>query len=669
MAEQRGPRPIRAVLEDLRAGTDADLGVGVWLDGGDGSLELADAIGDVPLLAATTPSRLRHRLRRVMSERVPGAALLLPVPDARGGLLYLAREAARPFSVQDRALGRLYARQLARNLAVQEASVDASGWTRQLERVQRIGAQLTRLSSLEDVALALGVETRQIVRYEACWIYVVDDNETDLILAGHQGVPEGAPAAFVPAPATQMSIGHGIVGYVASRGEPLTVPDASTDPRALPLVGEPSAPTSLLLVPMRYEGRPRGVVVLAQSGHDAFEERELRLLQILADQAAVAVENARLLTGREQLVTELAALLEISRSGEAATDERALASSLAKRITRAAGVEHCALYRWHEDSTVMEPLGAFGRDATALDLVDHPSARHVLLGRRPALVHADDAELSPLEDAYLSRAGYQSVILAPLVAMGQVIGLAELAMSSRRRTFTAHELDFCLTMANHAGTALEHARLVEALRLAADVDQLTGVANHRYLQERLKQEVARAARTGIPLSVLMIDLDGFKQINDQYGHSQGDRVLRGVAHALKQHVRTNDIVARYGGDEFVVLMPDTPGADAAIVAERVAAGVRERSHPISDGVEVSVGASVGLSVYPTDATTPARLLAAADAGMYRAKRARRVARPGGPHESPVLETPRGRVAAGPGRTPAARPESVGAPSREGSRPS
>jgi GGDEF domain-containing protein len=116
-------------------------------------------------------------------------------------------------------------------------------------------------------------------------------------------------------------------------------------------------------------------------------------------------------------------------------------------------------------------------------------------------------------------------------------------------------------------------------------------------------------------------------------------------------------------------MPDTPGADAAIVAERVAAGVRERSHPISGGMEVSVGASVGLSVYPTDATTPARLLAAADAGMYRAKRASRAARTSGAHESPVLETPRGRVAAGPGRTPAARPDVLGAPVWEGSRPS
>ena len=138
-------------------------------------------------------------------------------------------------------------------------------------------------------------------------------------------------------------------------------------------------------------------------------------------------------------------------------------------------------------------------------------------------------------------------------------------------------------MAGQAAVALQNVQLLGRLRAAADVDQVTGVNNHRYLQERLTQEVARSARSRSPLSVLMIDLDGFKAINDAHGHSDGDRVLRNVAAGLRLAVRANDIVARYGGDEFVVLMPDTDLAAARLVAERVVAGVRSQRHQLADG--------------------------------------------------------------------------------------
>ena len=119
----------------------------------------------------------------------------------------------------------------------------------------------------------------------------------------------------------------------------------------------------------------------------------------------------------------------------------------------------------------------------------------------------------------------------------------------------------------------------------------------------------------------MIDLDGFKAINDTHGHADGDRVLRNVAAGLRLTVRANDIVARYGGDEFVVLMPDTDITAAGLVAERVVAAVRGQRHQLADGTEGSVACSAGLALYPEDGRTALRLLKAADAAMYRVKRA------------------------------------------------
>lgn len=133
--------------------------------------------------------------------------------------------------------------------------------------------------------------------------------------------------------------------------------------------------------------------------------------------------------------------------------------------------------------------------------------------------------------------------------------------------------------------------------------------------------VDRAARSRSPLCVLMIDLDKFKPINDRYGHAEGDRLLGSVADAIRGQVRTNDIVACYGGDEFVVVMPDTSADEAREVARRVASGIRHGTHQLSSGQQVAVDSSVGLGIYPDDGRTAAELLQAADAAMYQSKRA------------------------------------------------
>jgi diguanylate cyclase (GGDEF)-like protein len=120
----------------------------------------------------------------------------------------------------------------------------------------------------------------------------------------------------------------------------------------------------------------------------------------------------------------------------------------------------------------------------------------------------------------------------------------------------------------------------------------------------------------------MVDRDDFKRVNDVFGHQAGDRVLRAIAGTLRAAVRTSDVVARYGGDEFVVLMPDTDGTEAAVVAERAREAVAAQAHPMADGSVVHVTCSAGLALYPRDGNTARRLLRAADAAMYTHKRAR-----------------------------------------------
>jgi len=152
-------------------------------------------------------------------------------------------------------------------------------------------------------------------------------------------------------------------------------------------------------------------------------------------------------------------------------------------------------------------------------------------------------------------------------------------------------------------------------------DGLTDLVNYRYFQECLKREVERSSRTGLPLSLIMIDIDHFKHVNDQYGHQTGDDVLARMSKILGEKRRINDIVARYGGEEFAIILPDTPCLAAAKVAERLRIRVASqtfvcREHRLSNEVTLSLGVASA----PLNATDPERLVSAADIALYNAKR-------------------------------------------------
>ncbi len=176
-------------------------------------------------------------------------------------------------------------------------------------------------------------------------------------------------------------------------------------------------------------------------------------------------------------------------------------------------------------------------------------------------------------------------------------------------------------MTHEAAMALENARLYETARNLADRDPLTGFFNHRYLHERLAEEVVRAVRTHRPLSVVMLDLDDFKLVNDSFGHLYGDGVLVHVAERIRSSLRASDVPARYGGDEFALILPETTCEDAAGVAARMLAAFRDSPFSSDGRVAFPIGASIGIATYPEDGRSATDLLAVADRGLYNAKAA------------------------------------------------
>jgi diguanylate cyclase (GGDEF)-like protein/PAS domain S-box-containing protein len=249
-------------------------------------------------------------------------------------------------------------------------------------------------------------------------------------------------------------------------------------------------------------------------------------------------------------------------------------------------------------------------------LVFEPASCWALRTGHPHLVLAGD----PTAPCVHAEGVKNTYLCTPILAQGETLGMVHFQATDEAPKMDASELSFKTTFAGQVGLSIANIRLREALRTQSVRDSLTGLYNRRYLEETLEREVRRAARAAQSLGFLMIDLDHFKSFNDTYGHDAGDAVLRETALFLAKGIRAEDFVCRFGGEEFVVILPTADLESSRARGERLRLKMRELTimyHGKSLGM---VTISVGVAAFPEHGRSPKELMAAADAALYQAKR-------------------------------------------------
>ncbi|HZW91491.1 MAG TPA: sensor domain-containing diguanylate cyclase [Candidatus Eremiobacteraceae bacterium] len=438
-------------------------------------------------------------------------------------------------------------------------------------------------------------------------IALLDKPSQQLYIRSQIGWDEGQDKIRVP-------LGQGITGAAALKKQPVYAPDVTKDPRYF---CSAKSTRSELAIPLMVRDEVVGVLDCQSDREDHFDSETIDLLTLFSTQASIALQNARLYSLEQQRARQLQAINAIAQQTTAVLELEDLLGRVCELIQEAFQVSHVSLFLREDHDLVLRahhgtltpriPQG--GRFPAS----NEPWAS-ILAGNRTATE-------SDLRSATTTKffAESASRMRIPLVSFGQTLGVLALD-SSLPDAFRDGDLQSLESVADICATAIQNAHYVERVKQLAYLDGLTGIFNRRFFELRILEEIDRARRYGTGMAVVMADIDQFKRLNDEFGHVLGDEVLRQVSSLFHQQVRKIDVVCRYGGEEFGILLTQTTAAHAMNIAEKLRKMVAGWQFP---GVPRTVTISAGTAAFPEHGTTRDELVKAADAALYVAKQAGR----------------------------------------------
>jgi diguanylate cyclase (GGDEF)-like protein len=369
-------------------------------------------------------------------------------------------------------------------------------------------------------------------------------------------------------------------------------------------------------VPIHFSDGALGVLAVGDfERENTINQEQFELIQVLADEAASAIESARLFQKERRRSSHLALLNELAQKAAAASvlNPKELLDSICGEVRSAfdRDLARIEVLDLQNNELVVEAQAGYGAELLGRRAqCGQGLSGTAAMSREPVLAN------SVLRDPrYVAlHPGVRSALSLPLWYRDNLLGVLSLE-SFREHSFSQQDVLTLQSLADQLALALHNARAYQSALDQAITDGLTGLKTHRYFMEALDVEWRRSTRTGRSFSVIMMDLDGFKRVNDLGGHLEGDKVLAAVATLLDARSRQSNVVARYGGDEFALLMPETNTEQAEILAERLRAALEADHFLRAHGVT----ASFGIATFPDHGPTQGEIVSLADSGMYLAK--------------------------------------------------
>jgi diguanylate cyclase (GGDEF)-like protein len=324
---------------------------------------------------------------------------------------------------------------------------------------------------------------------------------------------------------------------------------------------------------------------------------------------------------------ELAIFIELGKTLTSTLDIKEVLKVVMSKVSELMNPRSWSLLLADENTGELTYEVAIGRSAAALkrrrirpgEGVEGWVAREgkpLLVNGRADLANLGIRDAGRVKDAH-------SLICVPLRIKGKTLGVIEVTDRTDRRMFRPEDLTLLGTLADYAAIAIENAKNFQRVEELTITDELTRLYNARHLHNMLDYEIVRSIRHRLEFSLVFLDIDHFKGVNDQYGHLAGSKLLREIAGVIASMLRKLDVGTRYGGDEFVILLPQTPKKEALKVATRMRDRLASTYFLQGEGLNVKVTASFGIAAYPTDALSKSDLLRLADQAMYRVKNSTR----------------------------------------------
>jgi diguanylate cyclase (GGDEF)-like protein len=553
----------------------------------------------------------------------PTAQLNIPLiyQERLLGMILTARPADQdPFTRAEYNLLTSLANQIA--LAVENARLSS------IEHQQRKQAEtlreVTRIlnSSLDQQHLLELIldQLARVVEYDSASIMMVAGENLPIVASRKFRIPEQSGMVF-----RIDSLRH--IQEAFERRLPVIIPDTENDP------GWQKLPHSNYIrcwlgVPLIGKDQVIGLLNLDKAQPGYYTQEEASLAAVFANQATTAIENARLYESACQAADRRAILHQVSQKiVTVSLEPESIYQAIHQAAAQLMPAEAFAITQYDEQEQVHRAvylIDCSGRAPQQTTPANRGLSGRILASGQSIYIQ-DTRDENKLGDVvhFGDPDEVRSVVAVPMRLRGQVTGMLS-AQCYQPNAYTEEDLALLEMLASYAAIALDNARLFIHTQQLAITDPLTEIINRRHLFDSGQREYNRARRFGRPLSVIMIDIDHFKQVNDGYGHAAGDEVLYRLAQFVKSNIRDIDLLGRYGGEEFTIILPETELEAAFVTAERLRKGLPENFRQFSlqtasDEGPTTITASIGVATLDGDTPSFSAIVNHADAALYQAK--------------------------------------------------